>query len=317
MKALYLSCPMCTGLDHQILFPSFYKKVASAFQNIVICRQCGLVFRNPQVPDENVMRYSPASWGDGRIFAERMQNNADYLKGRVSLAKDDYILDVGTGPGWLLSAVLKRFPDAKGIGIEPIPEVAKMAKANCARAIVLPSTLDEASFPKEMFSLILVCGVDYLFTDHRSAMDLLWSWLKKDGHLYIERNVFVEQEAYTGHDILGLADLFGSNQLMSTWFAREQFKAYIDCNFEVLDVRRYDQDVTPRGLRNTLDGLFCRKRPIKREYDRRSWYAENLSRIELLSKNTLPHRGLPASAARSGLLGHLGTLARKVMKGGA
>lgn len=296
MIATYLSCAVCGVDDTEALYPALLSDGSeSSFQRIVICRQCGLVYKNPVVPSENGLVYAPGSWPQTNIFRQRLEANADFIATRAHLATGDAILDVGPGPGFLMAALRERYPSSKIFGLEAVPEVAALAARQCRGAVVLPGSVDEASFPANRFKLMAVCGVDYLFADHRGALEKLSRWLANDGWLYIERNVFVDQQAYTAADITSLDTLFGSNPLMTTWFHRDQYREYLDCMFEVVESRRYDSDVTSSGRRNTLDGHLCRKRvaPIMRTP--RSYYEENRAHVEALRARTPPRPQRTAS----------------------
>lgn len=267
MQSFFVPCHVCGSFELDALFPSTYRDKAVNIQVVGLCRNCGLLYRNPLIPDLCAPQYSkPSEWDAEHIpaaFAERFSLlTAEFAK-RRPVGRGEIFLDVGAGPGWLAEYMEKAFPEAIPVLLEPAAEVAIDTKRRHPSAAVLPSMLSDCFLPKDSFSLIIVCGVDYLFHNHRREMETLRSLLRDDGVLYIERNVFIDQRSYFRSPILDMDDMCGSNPQMNTWFSRPQFAEYLAEFFDVFDTISYVSGDSPAPYSdriNELSGFFCRKR---------------------------------------------------------
>jgi trans-aconitate methyltransferase len=275
MKAYFLACPVCLSTSQEVLFQGFHKNVSANktdidyCQSIVLCQDCGAVFRNPVVPGLNEVHYqAPYHWGgadDLQRFAERLEFVAGVISQHVKLRTGDSIVDIGGGPGWLARKLTNLFPHARVVLCEPAIENTKFAKSQTANLIVVPSRLDEFITTPNTFSLVTATGVDYLFLDHRAAMLKISEMMRENGTLYIERNVFVEQEAYYRQPIFDHEDMFGINHMMNFWPGRQQFLEYLSTFFDILDHIEYNFGET-FGYKCQMFGVFCKKRSKARRW---------------------------------------------------
>lgn len=227
------------------------------------------MFRNPITPDLNEVHYhAPHHWGDAedhRRFDERLEFVAGIISRQVKLRAGNLIVDIGGGPGWLAKKLTTLFPYARVVLCEPAIENAKFAKGQTPSLITVPSRLDELVTTPNTFSLVTATGVDYLFLDHRAAMLKISEMMREDGTLYIERNVFVEQEAYYRQPIFDHEDLFGINHMMNFWPGKQQFLEYLATFFDILDCVEYNFGET-LGLKCQMFGVFCKKRSKARRW---------------------------------------------------
>ena len=288
MKSFFFPCHMCWSYDAEMVTPAFLQKGEHcAFQTIVICKSCGLVYKNPVIPAKNTTVYKKSSWKSGLLFQKRIHDLSVYLANTLEGVDPKFILEIGPGPGWLAAAIETQFPNAKLLLAEVSEEVAKLAKDNTQRATVVPASIDDISLRNGSFDLALVCGVDYLFINHRGSMEKVYHALAEDGYLYIERNVFVETEAYASFLIHSYQDLFGQNALMTTWFNKEQFKIYIEQWFHVVSEKTFLHE-TKDNVDCLIHGLLCKKRPTvkhdKYYQGEKSWYQTNKTTLDKLSK---------------------------------
>ncbi len=239
MKSYFLSCPVCLSSSQETLFPGFNKNHVDDFQNIVICQHCGAVFRNPVVPELNVVHYqAPHDWGgaeDLRRFEERLDFVAQCIMQRVKLQAGDLVVDIGGGPGWLARKLMSLFPNVRVVLCEPSVENAKFAKSKSPGMIAVPSRIDEFVTTPNSFALATATGVDYLFFDHRASMLKISEIMRQGGVFYIERNVFVDQEVYYRQPIFDHEDMFGINHMMNFWPGRTQFLEYLSTFFDIID----------------------------------------------------------------------------------
>jgi trans-aconitate methyltransferase len=269
MKSYFLSCPICLSRSQEILFPGFHKSFVDNqtriddFQNIVLCQDCGAVFRNPVVPDLNQVHYhSPQSWGDAedlQRFEERLEFVAKSISKHANFQAGDLIVDIGGGPGWLVKKLSNLFSDVRLVLCEPVVENAKFAKRQTPGLITIPASIDEFVTTPSTFALVTATGVDYLFFDHRAAMLKIVEMMREDGIFYIERNVFVEQESYYRQPIFDHEDMFGINNMMNFWPGKQQFLEYLSTFFDILEQTEYNFGET-LGYKCQIFGVFCKKR---------------------------------------------------------
>ncbi len=258
---------------------------------IVICRQCGLVYRNPHIPDLCVEHYGDVgSWEGESIYVERLRGVAERIRSHVKLGNGDRYLEIGCGPGWLAERLASIYPDSQAVLLEPSPVVADHAQRRNPAAAVLPVVLEQATLPKGEFSCVIACGVDYLFQDHRKDIERIHALLRPGGVFYIERNVFLDQRSLTKRPIFDIEDLFGLNHRMNTWFGREQFAEYLSEFFDILDVYEYVSDVspTPYDRKNVVTGVFGRKRDNgeRRRQEIRNHYREHVALLRGMAEDS-------------------------------
>lgn len=103
---------------------------------------------------------SRSGWDFSRMHTEREAIPWDYPEVAARyLTPISTVLDVGTGGGERLLDLANRF--AKGVGIDPDPDMVRVAKANAARAAMTRLTFEQAgvndllSFPRETFDIVL------------------------------------------------------------------------------------------------------------------------------------------------------------------
>lgn len=275
---------MCGSYESEVLTPAFLQTGETCnFQQIVICKKCGLVYKNPVIPEVNKLVYRQEDWGSGENFKKRAKDLTDYLGNFLGDIKPKTVIEVGPGPGWLALALKKILPDCKYIMFEASENVAKLAKSNVPDAVVIPSSIGDMHFSQGFASLVISCGVDYLFTDFRRNINNIYRSLTDEGYLYIERNVFVESEAYNRFKIETYRDLFGQNELMTTWFAVDQYREFLKLRFEVVSENSFLLDKIDDNS-SVIYGFLCKKKRISKEfYDgSATWYDQNLVSLRRL-----------------------------------
>ena len=286
MKSLFFPCHMCGSYDAKTVTAAFLADGGFCnFQNIVICKKCGLVYKNPVIPELNKIVYDKHSWGDGAAFNKRISDLSSYLSDFLKRVSPKTIMEIGPGPGWLAMAIKKILPDSQFLLFEASDDVVELTKQNLPDETVIPSSIEEVSIKKDSIDFALVCGVDYLFSDFRGAINKIYTSLKSGGYLYIERNVFVEAEAYAWFPIRTYKDLFGQNALMTTWFAVDQYREFLNLYFEVVSQTSFLLNETD-GHKCVIHGFLCKKKPVTREYyeGNVSWYEQNMASLGRLSK---------------------------------
>ena len=281
MKALFFSCHMCGSYDSEILTPAFLADGSFCnFQKIVMCKKCGLVYKNPVIPELNKLVYSKDSWGDGTTFKRRISDLVSYLSDFLKSNLPRTIIEIGPGPGWLSMALKEILPNSKYLLFEASEDVAQVTAQNMPDSTVIPSSIEEVRINNDFVDLAIVCGVDYLFSDFRSSINKIYSSITKDGYIYIERNVFVETEAYAFFPIRTYRDLFGQNVLMTTWFSVDQYKQFLKMFFDIVSERSFLLDEAD-GFKSVIHGFLCKKKTIINEYydGNTLWYEKNMASL--------------------------------------
>lgn len=293
MHSLYLPCAVCGSYDAERLFPSFNKERETPTMEIAICRHCGLVYRTPVIPEICEPAYQQSkSWLSGfpDHFATRFDLVANAIANTVKLDSSDRFLDIGAGPGWFAERLHARFPKAQPVLLEPALDVSSYSKSTNPRAVTLPSMLGETTLESNSFKLVLACGVDYLFQDHRGDMERIRDLLVDDGVFYLERNVFVGARSLYAQPMFDMDDIFGANHLMNTWFSPTQLEAYLATFFTVFDRITYAFDLPEAqfGQSCIMQGYFCRKTssPKPQWAEHGSIFEENLTGLKMRAEES-------------------------------
>ena len=243
MKTYFLPCAVCGSIESERIAP------IENMQAIVICRHCGLVYRNPQVPGLR----PAAGTVDDIALQTRARAWAEDISKRVTLEAGEYFLDVASGGGFVAQELSRRFPAAGAVLLEPDMAQIEHAKRRNLAAAVLPSSLEEADLPSGAFSLVIAAGVDHRFAHHRRDMQTLVDLLAPAGTLYIERTVFI--------------DRYAEQPEANTWFGREQFREYVAQFVEIYEA------LADGGIFGRKPAATASAPPVTNRY------AEHLARI--------------------------------------
>lgn len=285
-------CPLCeTLLD---LHGPIYSNKRDLLNDVYVCRRCGLVYKpilnfSDEFNTDSV--YSVSSWEiENKAHLQRMRNVVDLVDQRFSVDSDATILDVGAGVGLLYEAISSKKPVKKYVALEPVTAVATHLKKIHPKVFVLNASIDRATIPEKLFDLVFVLGVDYLFQDIDSAFRKIRRCLKPDGHVVIQRNVFIDQAAYVGKEIENLEDMFGSNLLMRNWFHSSQYSEFLNKFFMVDDIVKEEfefQSKSGRPCKMFLLTYFCRPRNSASELNKQqiqSSFDANMTIVDSLQR---------------------------------
>ncbi|KAF9922363.1 hypothetical protein FBU30_007561 [Linnemannia zychae] len=134
------------------------------------------------------------------------------------------ILDVGTGSGCLLLALLNSLPNAKGVGIDISKEALEVANINknqlklSDRALFLPGDLGNLQGTPDLFQSfdILVCNPPYLDSAKADKLKTLFAGTEYEPPVAL----FAEKEGYGAYELLAsslLCDLLmeGPHRIMA------------------------------------------------------------------------------------------------------
>jgi SAM-dependent methyltransferase len=252
-------CPMCGGTDYEVITPAWLADESFCnVQKIVLC-QCGMVYKNPVIPSLSRVVYEDFNWGNDSVWKEHF---CDVSRNLHIIDSVRSIVEIGPGLGWLAGYLLGRL-DASYVMIEPSESVVRFLVETLPGVSVIQETWESVEIAEKSADLILCCGVDYLFPDIRVGMNKIHRTMKDTGLLYIERNVFLESEAFAWNQIRTKKDLFGSNALMTTWFSVEQYRDFLSMFFEIIDSWSYVLGMVG-DKKIEIHGFLCRKRLCSR-----------------------------------------------------
>lgn len=261
MKAIINGCTLCGSFDAEILFPAFFEKQVSSFENVMICKQCGLVYKNPIIPcDERTHYVAKTQWSSSwanPYYEKKFKTSANFIQSIVKLTKDSAVLDIGAAEGHFLRHLCSVAPVYKVYGIEPAKAICELAKKKDKRLNMIPYTLEDTEIPNSYFDLITAFGVDYLFFDHNKMLAKISKALSNNGYFYVERNVFLEMPAFVTKKVECLEDLFGTNAMMKNWFTEKQYEKQLSKYFSIEKKKIFIFERV-KGIKNRHVGYLCK-----------------------------------------------------------
>lgn len=285
-------CPLCeTSLD---LHGPIYSNKKDLLNDVYACRVCGLVHKpilnfSDEINTDRV--YSVSSWKTGHdVHLQRMRNVVNLVEQRFPFDGDAAILDVGAGIGLLYEAISSRKTVKKYVALEPVTAIATQLKKAHPEIFVLNSAIDRAVIPENLFNLVFVLGVDYLFQDIDGAFRKIQRSLRSDGHVVIQRNVFIDQTAYVGKKIESIEDMFGSNLLIRNWFNSNQYSEFLNKYFILEDTIKEEFEFKSKsGSPYKMFQLtyFCRQGNSATELNKQqiqSYFDTNISVVNSLRR---------------------------------
>jgi len=196
MNSVVRKCPVCASKRGDILhtqkfiLPERYPLPNS--YDIVECEHCGFVYADTSASQKDYDHYyeefskyedkvTASGGGDKHYDAQRLERTASDIE-KVISNKSATILDVGCGNGGLLLALkLKGYQNL--FGLDPSVKCVTNVKELGIHAVkggIFTSQL------KEEFDFIILSHVLEHVYDLQKAMQILNSWLKIGGTLYIE-----------------------------------------------------------------------------------------------------------------------------------
>ena len=224
-------CPLCGKDSYNVMSR---KKV----EEVVKCA-CGVHYKRTVDTEKEVKHYKHKKIWDKPFFIERYKKIAKYLRDNVNGDKLA-ILDIGCGDGGMLKQVRELFTGSALHGLEPSVQLHNFLQKQPIDLI--KNSFDKCNLLPGFYDVILCMGVDYLFVDHDAAMQKIQSALSKNGHLYIERNVFLNMKSFVDKPIESKEDLFWTNMLITTWFTEEQMEAQLNKYFEIIERQEYGEE---------------------------------------------------------------------------
>lgn len=197
-------CALCDGDRYSVVYPGRFPKKLSAeflkktyrsssdqalFEQVVRCRQCGLVYLNPRLKPELIID-AYAEGEDQSFIAQDPMRVRTFEKAlrrlavthQLKLNKKTQVLDIGCAGGAFLQAA--RNLGLSTIGIEPNKWLSDYAKREHGLD-VRPGILSDHRFPDNSFDLITLWDVIEHVPDPGAELTEIHRILKPGGLLVI------------------------------------------------------------------------------------------------------------------------------------
>ncbi|MCP3924049.1 MAG: class I SAM-dependent methyltransferase [Desulfobacterales bacterium] len=177
----YISCPICDKNDAELLFN------VKGYPH-VRCRECNMVYANPQVKQENLKKlYTQKStandlWIDVLLSdSEKDVNNKlydDYLMTLEELTSERHLVDVGCSIGDFMLQASKRGWKTEGVdlskkAVQYAKEVRELDVRLCK--------IEEAGYPESSIPVLIMTGVLEHLNDPRGFLNMIKNYLKPGG----------------------------------------------------------------------------------------------------------------------------------------
>jgi 2-polyprenyl-3-methyl-5-hydroxy-6-metoxy-1,4-benzoquinol methylase len=170
----------------------FPQKKTGITTTIVKCRNCELIFSNPQPIPKNIQDHygvPPENYWKEEYFKldpNYFKSELETLKTIKNFDSNAKALDIGAGLGKCMIALNNSGFDA--YGIEPSEPFYKMAidKMNISNQKLKLSTLEDAQYPEGEFDFITFGAVLEHLYDPSTSIAKAMQWLKPGGVIHIE-----------------------------------------------------------------------------------------------------------------------------------
>ncbi len=184
MKKLYRkNCPLCKGSDFKFTFYDWQNN------QFVECVNCSLIIQNPYLEMEYKEDYWQQSLDpDGKkrnMLLERspkLKNWYGRIPSFINRQSSGRLLDVGCGPGFLLSAISNKH---EKYGLEISDVCVEYIKDNYQEINICKDLLDKNTFPREYFDIVVLYHVIEHLVDPLEFMQMIKTIMKKNGIVII------------------------------------------------------------------------------------------------------------------------------------
>lgn len=178
-------CPLChsSNLSDFIEFPEI---------PVLKCKDCGFKFSSKVLSEQDLQNYYEECFGSNRHLKGQIVNskvNLIALEKLVDLNEISSLLDIGTGYGFLLDKLSKRYSRIYASGIELSKEESSYA-CDVLHQNVVNSTLKLSDFPKEKFDLVTSFEVIEHIENPKEFVLEMAQYVKPGGYLLIMTDNF-------------------------------------------------------------------------------------------------------------------------------
>jgi len=183
-----VTCGICRADSFTVLYPAGVAQL----NQIVQCKQCGLMYANPRKNADHIeLETRSGEWDFAAVNPQRYEKEQlqirDYATTRALLNRlhpaRGKVVEVGCSCGFQLDAFLKDGWEV--LGIEPDRSAARQA-TNKVGIPTVNSTLESARLPTECADAVLMLHVIEHVPDPVGTLREIFRVLKPGGHLVLE-----------------------------------------------------------------------------------------------------------------------------------
>ncbi|MCJ7601950.1 MAG: class I SAM-dependent methyltransferase [Desulfobulbaceae bacterium] len=185
-----ICCALCGSDQYDLLFEGVDRLHGfDGSFSYVKCKQCGLIYMNPQICAEHMGYFYPNDYAPHQANTKRIQDK-DAARANLrkrpffeclcrKLTQDSRVLDVGCGNGFFLSQI-RALTQCHVSGIDISPIATEAAKKNYGLDI-FTGTILESPFPDNYFDVITAWSFLEHVNNPAEVLLKFSSLLKKDG----------------------------------------------------------------------------------------------------------------------------------------
>lgn len=190
-KTNEITCDLCCSDEYKFLFEAKDRLhgLDGTF-SYVICKNCGLVFMNPQVLPSETVKFYPPDYAPHKAKVDTKQLDQCAMKNKLKrkpfiasicnrLSRQSRILDVGCGNGNFLNEV-RTVTGCQAYGIDISKTVAKTALENYG-IDVFSGTILELPYPNDFFDVITAWSYLEHVNNPSEVLLKMSNLLKNDG----------------------------------------------------------------------------------------------------------------------------------------
>ena len=144
---------------------------------------------------EEFNRWAEAGMGEG-MEEEHLPIVLPVLD-QMQLARDENVLDVGSGAGWLVRLLAERLPEGRVVGMDVSDEMVRRARrkyVDVENAMFVLGSVDEIPWDANFFTHAISVESAYYWPDPARSLREIHRVLREGGTAWILINFYVENE---------------------------------------------------------------------------------------------------------------------------
>jgi ubiquinone/menaquinone biosynthesis C-methylase UbiE len=139
-----------------------------------------------RAPDPVVREYSRAADDYDEKWAFYVDATTRQTLARITVQPHDRVLDVGCGTGELLTRLAAKYPEARLAGLDPVPEMLKVARRKLSAKVELRvGWANELPWPDDSFDIVVSCNMFHYITHPVEAVREMERVLRPRGKMVI------------------------------------------------------------------------------------------------------------------------------------
>jgi len=185
----YVNCLLCGTRDHEEIIWKDYKNT-----QIVCCRKCGLVYRNPRNVQSRQEQIFAQEWteGIGNFFLTNYRSlNLRQIAKYIQREKPrGCLLDIGCSYGTFFNYFSNSW---QLTGIEPSLLASRVAAKRFPHVRIINDTIENVSLPQGEYDVITIIDTIYYLPRPLEVLIKCYNLLKPNGWLLIEAPNFLNR----------------------------------------------------------------------------------------------------------------------------